>query len=214
MKLEKRLISTNFVKTPTKKYGICIHTMVGTLSGTDSFFRNPAAKVSSHYGVDLTTDSVYQWVEEGNIAWAQGRISGPTNKLVLDKGGDPNEYFISIECADSRNPAGADRSLQTKTVAELVADIVTRNNIPLDRDHVCGHREIYDKKSCPGNLNIDQIVEMARDIISGMADNLLDPTKDLPAWLEDMYGLKDKAWYDKRGNFGDVVKKADSLYSN
>lgn len=164
MNIQKKLININFSTAANQKLGICIHTMVGTLAGTDSWFRNPDAKASSHYGVDLKTDTVYQWVEEKHQAWAQGRVSGATNQLYLEKGGNPNGYFISIECADGRDPAGADRTLQERTVAELVSVIAKRNNIPLDSKHICGHREIYNKKTCPGNLDVNKIINLAKEL--------------------------------------------------
>lgn len=162
MIIQKKLISVNFSTAINQRLGICIHTMVGTLDGTDSWFHNPEAQVSSHYGVDLTTDKIYQWVEEKHTAWAQGRVSNPTNKLVKEKGGNPNSYFISIECADNGNPNGAERDRQIITIAELVRMIAKGNNIPLNRDYICGHREIYDKKTCPGNLDLDKIINLAK----------------------------------------------------
>lgn len=165
MNLTKKLIPINFETRTNRRLGVCIHTMVGFLDGTDSFFRNPDAKASSHYGVDLKTDRIYQWVEEKHIAWAQGRRSGVTNALAIEQGGNCNDYFISIESADDRDPANADRTLQTKTLIELVTDICRRNNIPADRKHICGHREIYNVKSCPGNLDVDFIVrEVAKNL--------------------------------------------------
>lgn len=49
------------------------HIMQGTLTGTDAWFRNPAAQASSHFGVGRTGD-VVQWVNCNDTAWhiAQG----------------------------------------------------------------------------------------------------------------------------------------------
>ena len=133
MNIQKRLIPTNFTKGGNKKLGIAIHTMVGTLDGTDSFFRQPTTQASSHYGVSLDGTRVYQWVEEGDQAYAQGIVSKPTFKMVTDRPGvNPNTYLISIECDDNRDPAVADRSKQLPVIVELVRDIAKRNNIPID----------------------------------------------------------------------------------
>lgn len=47
---------------------IILHIMVGTLAGTDSWFRNPAAQVSAHFGVGKS-GTVYQWVDTNDTAW-------------------------------------------------------------------------------------------------------------------------------------------------
>lgn len=159
---EKKLISVNFSKSQNKKLGVVVHTMVGSLDGTNSWFNNPSSGVSSHYGIDLDGSRVFQWVEENHIAYAQGIVSKPTFKLVTDRPGEnPNNFLISIECADDGNPASADRSKQYPAIIELVKDICKRNNIPIDRDHIAAHREIRSTKTCPGNLDVDYIVREA-----------------------------------------------------
>lgn len=217
MNIQKKLISINFSTAANQRLGICIHTMVGTLAGTDAYFRNPTTQASSHYGVDLTADTVYQWVEEKHQAWAQGRTSGPTNQLVLEKGGNPSSYFISIECADGRNPAGADRELQTRVVAELVADIAKRNNIPLDNKHICGHREIYNKKSCPGNLDVNKIISLAKAFNGSPTPPPMDD-KEATMRLRAksaadniLIDLKDRKLKNKEGNIY-VVDAASEVY--
>jgi hypothetical protein len=47
---------------------IVLHIMVGTLAGTDSWFRNPAAQVSAHFGIGKS-GTVYQWVDTNDTAW-------------------------------------------------------------------------------------------------------------------------------------------------
>ena len=163
MTVDKRLISVNFTKGGNAKLGVVIHTMVGNLDGTDTFFRNPTSLASSHYGVDLDGSRVYQWVEEDDQAYAQGLVSVPTFKLTVDRPGvNPNTYLLSIECADGKDPAGADRSKQLPVLAELLRDICKRNNIPLDREHICGHREIRSTKTCPGNIDVDSVINLAK----------------------------------------------------
>lgn len=172
MEIVKKLIPINFTKGGNKKLGIVIHTMVGNLAGTTSWFNNPSAKASAHYGVSLDDGAVYRYVEEQDQAWAQGTVDRPTFKMVLDRPGvNPNTYLISIECADDGNPAGADRSKQYSAIIELVKDIAKRNNIPLDRDHICGHREIRASKTCPGNLDVDYILNKAREAQGGSMAN-------------------------------------------
>lgn len=162
MDIQRRLTPVNFTRGGNQKKGICIHTQVGNLDGTDAWFHNSSSGVSAHYGIDLDGSRVFQWVEENDQAYAQGIVSKPTFRLVLDNPGiNPNTYLISIECADNRDPSGADRSQQYPKIIELVRDICARNNISIDRDHICGHKEIRSTKTCPGNLDIDYIVREA-----------------------------------------------------
>ncbi|MGW0530668.1 peptidoglycan-binding protein [Streptomyces sp. NPDC003032] len=69
-------------------YGVVVHIMAGTLPGTDSWFRNPSAQASSHFGTGKS-GALYQWVDTANRAWAQGN----GNRMWLSvenegKGGD------------------------------------------------------------------------------------------------------------------------------
>ena len=161
MNIQQKLIPVNFTKGGNQKLGICIHTMQGTLEGTDKWFRNTDSQVSSHYGLGLD-GTVYQWIIDSDTAWAQGRKYLPTFKMVLDRPTEnPNSYLISIECADDNNPAGADRSKQIPTLVQLVRFICGIHNIPIDREHICGHREIYSAKTCPGNIDVDEVVRLA-----------------------------------------------------
>lgn len=161
--MQQRLITSNFTKGGNSRLGIVIHTQVGTLDGTDAWFHNPASSVSAQYGIDLDGPRTYQWVLEENQAYAQGIVDRPTFQMVLDRPGvNPNSYLISIECADNGNPAGADRTQQYPVLIALVQDICTRNNIPIDRQHICGHHEIRFSKTCPGNIDVEYVVQQAR----------------------------------------------------
>jgi len=162
MTVEKKLIPVNFTRGGNQRLGICIHTQVGYLDSTDTWFRNPTTELSAHYGIDTDGSRVFQWVEESDQAYAQGIVSVPTFKMVLDRPGiNPNTYLISIECADDKNPAGVDRSKQLPVLVELVKDICKRNSIPIDRDRICGHHEIRSTKTCPGNINVDEVIRLA-----------------------------------------------------
>ena len=44
------------------------HIMEGTLSGTDSWFHNPAANSSAHFGIGKD-GTVLQWVDTNTVAW-------------------------------------------------------------------------------------------------------------------------------------------------
>jgi hypothetical protein len=42
--------------------------------------------------------------------------------------------------------------------------ITDQVDIPLDRTHIFGHREVFSKKTCPGLISVDRIVQMARKL--------------------------------------------------
>ena len=69
---------------------------------------------------------------------------------------------IGIEFVDDRDPDGVDRSdAQYASGAELIWALGLRWAIPLDRDHVVGHREVDASQTCPGNLDIDRLLREA-----------------------------------------------------
>jgi N-acetylmuramoyl-L-alanine amidase-like protein len=51
-----------------------VHIMQGTLAGTDSWFHDPAAQVSAHFGIGKD-GTVYQWVDTGTVAWAEAAFN-------------------------------------------------------------------------------------------------------------------------------------------
>lgn len=47
-----------------------VHIMQGSLAGSDSWFHEPQAQVSAHFGVGKD-GTVYQWVDTSQVAWAE-----------------------------------------------------------------------------------------------------------------------------------------------
>ncbi|HTK03449.1 MAG TPA: peptidoglycan recognition family protein [Alphaproteobacteria bacterium] len=153
--------------------GIVIHTTVGTYDGTITYFQNNDRSVSAHYVVSLDGD-ITQMVNENVGANHAGNVSNPTTPVY--KGFNPNWNTIGIENADNADPAGADRSRQLPALANLVRDICLRNGIPIDRNYICGHRELYDKKTCPGNIDVNKVVSLAAAVVPS-SDVITDQTK-------------------------------------
>src|SRR3990167_11456499 len=90
--------SPNFTKGRGSYYKpelIVLHIMVGSLSGTDSWFTSSISKVSSHYGIGFNGE-VHQYVKEEDTAWTQGIVNNPSFKLYK-QGVNPNTYCLSIE---------------------------------------------------------------------------------------------------------------------
>src|SRR5271163_203896 len=74
---------------------VVIHIMEGTLKGTDSWFNDPRAKVSAHYGIG-TGGLVHQYVKEADTAFHAGIVDRPTWPLLKPRV-NPNYYTIGIE---------------------------------------------------------------------------------------------------------------------
>ncbi len=143
---------------------IVIHIMEGTLSGTDSWFKNRQSRVSAHYGIGVHGE-VHRYVQEADTAWHAGRVEAPTWTLIkpAEEGRyvNPNYYTIGIEHEGNGNSEWTDAMY--KASAELVAAISRKWSVPIDRSHIIGHREIYALKTCPGSkADLGKIIEMAK----------------------------------------------------
>jgi hypothetical protein len=132
--------------------------MDGTLSGTDSWFRNKKATASAHFGTSKS-GQLYQWVSTKDRAWAQG---------------DGNRSWISVENegrgGDALTPKQIERCAQILAWAHKVYGVPLRvANSPSGRGlghhsmggHAWGHLQ------CPGKRIIAQkqkIVERAKEL--------------------------------------------------
>ena len=164
-----------------KPEAIVIHVMEGTLSGTDSWFKNPVSSVSAHYGVGVAGD-VHQYVQEQDTAWHAGRVHAPSWKIIKTAAGsnyvNPNFYTIGIEHEGNENSEWTEAMYAAD--AELIKAIAARWNIPVDRDHIIGHHEIYSIKTCPGfKVDINKIIAL----VNGTSAPAVVP--DMPAQIAD-----------------------------
>jgi N-acetylmuramoyl-L-alanine amidase len=146
-----------------KPEAIVIHIMQGSLTGTDSWFSNCKAKVSAHYGVGKNGE-VHQFVNEKDIAWHAGVITSPSWSLIKKAPNglyiNPNYYTIGIEHEGTVDADWTDAMYQSTST--LIADISKRWNIPIDRNHIIGHHEIYAVKACPGHkVDFTKLISMA-----------------------------------------------------
>lgn len=155
--------------TPHADHGRCghrpevvvVHTTVGSFAGTVDWFARPESGVSAHYLVGLD-GRIGVFVEEHDTARHAGTVHEATAAFVRSDL-DPNLVSIGIEFVDGRDPHGVDRpDAQYHSGAELLWAISLRWGIPLDRAHVVGHCEINAHKSCPGNLDIERLLRLAR----------------------------------------------------
>lgn len=94
-------IDANFTRGGNRPRLLIVHIMQGSLAGTDSWFRNPASQVSSHFGVGRD-GTVIQWVSTTDIAWHAAAA---------------NDHSIGVECEGfSGQPL---TSVQLDQVAEI-----------------------------------------------------------------------------------------------
>jgi N-acetyl-anhydromuramyl-L-alanine amidase AmpD len=106
---------------------VVIHDIEGSGRAGVETFRAPDAKVSAHYVVDKLGVAV-QMVHEsdtayhtGNHYWNGAAIGIEHSGVATEDGYTDEEYTAS---------------------AKLVASIVTRYNIPVDRDHIISHSQV------------------------------------------------------------------------
>lgn len=136
---------------------IVVHTNVGSFESTLAWFADPRSGVSAHYLVGLD-GRVARFVDEADTAHHAGRVLRPITEI----GTNPNYGTIGVEFEDGGDPRGVARTAeQYRAGGSLLAGIAGRWGIPLDRAHVLGHRELFAAKDCPGNLDIELLVEAA-----------------------------------------------------
>jgi hypothetical protein len=134
--------------------GVVVHIMAGTLAGTDSWFRNPKAQASSHFGTGKA-GALYQWVDTKDRAWAQA-------------GG--NRDWLSVENEGQGGDTLTDA--QVTRCAEVLAWAHKVHGVPLqlasgtaDKGlayHGMGGAAWGGHTSCPGPKIVAQLPEILR----------------------------------------------------
>lgn len=197
---KRRYTTPNFVvgRGGQRPRGIVLHTTVGSWDATRSWFADPGAGVSAHYLVGLD-GRVAQFVDEEDTARHAGRVKDPTVGLAAEGGGSDgvNPITVGIEFEDGGEPFDARRgAAQYEIGARLIAEIAGRWRIPLDREHVIGHREVFAKKGCPGDLDVGRLLERARELATGGTQPLLacllparNAEADIAGWLDSVAAL-------------------------
>lgn len=120
---------------------LVFHTTAGSFKATIAEFQNSARRVSAHYVVSRD-GRVVQMVQESQVANHAGIVTtGPGSRFY---GTNPNQYSIGLEIENPsiiRYPSDFPPAQKTAVLA-LARDIVRRNRIPVDRDHLVAHSEI------------------------------------------------------------------------
>ncbi len=165
----------NIIQKPSPNFGsrdgnpikyICLHIAAGTLLGTDNWFANPKSQVSSNYGVGYNGE-IHQYVNDSNMAWANGVVKSPTAQIVKDNlGVNQNKISLSIENEGYSLDKAPDT--QINALVGLIRLLATKYNIPMDRQHIIGHYEIdlIDRPNCPSvdKTIIDKIINKLKNM--------------------------------------------------
>lgn len=138
---------------------LVIHCTDGNWDTDKEWLRTPASQVSAHFVIS-PDGGVYQLVAVENAAWHAGRVNNPTAKLKKNATGgfiNPNFYAIGVEV--SLKSTAVMPQLQNDALVQLVKFLTSKYKIPIDRDHIVGHREIYSLKTCPGTIDVEALVQ-------------------------------------------------------
>jgi hypothetical protein len=167
-----------------KPKGVVLHRMLGTLWGTDGWFRNPTVEALTDYGVgvqaiDGANDGVIlRWNDPTGYrsGWASGPALQPYGdglKFINRYGVDAvNRDLVSIEISGQYETEWSDKSFES--VAQLVAFWADWARIPYDqfpmvnesvngkmdmtRSFIVWHQELCgpQEKVCPGSVVMNQ----------------------------------------------------------
>lgn len=158
---------------------IVVHVMQGTLEGTDSWFHNPSAEVSAHFGVGRD-GTVYQWVLLDRVAWAEANYNEAA--ISIEHEGFSSSVALSAAAVDELAPATramyedrhngltqAQLTSSGKLIHWLATEIAKERGIPFadvfrrtnkPTVGVIGHGELGvpggDHPDCPGSVIMDQ----------------------------------------------------------
>lgn len=166
---------------------VILHWIVGDLKMCDTTFKNPKRLASAHYGIEDTL--IHQYVEESDTAWHAGNWGVNTQSIGIEHSG--GELL-----ADGKNRRKPSEETH-KTSADLVYQICTKYNIPIDRKHILKHSEVSDAPTqCCGTLDVDYIIKLAKE--KGVST--MKPSSKLP---EEFYKINEAKELKKRKKLTD-----------
>jgi hypothetical protein len=162
--------------------GIVLHRMIGSLQGTDSWFRRPEVKSLTDYGVGVAaTDgaklagTIYRWNDPRGIrsGWASGPARAPwgDGKIFVAAHGINAVNRDLVSCEISGEYGTPLDSLSFAAIASLIAYWADQYSVPWEsfpripaegRSFVLWHNQFTgrDYKECPGAIVMDQTDEL------------------------------------------------------
>jgi LysM repeat protein len=182
--------------------GVVVHIMAGTLAGTDSWFRNPKAQASSHFGTGKT-GLLYQWVSTADRAWAQS--SGNRTWLSVENEG---------KGGDTLTDAQLDRNAQVLAWAHKVHDVPLQvAKSPSGKGlgyHAMGGADWGGHTACPGPkivAQLPEIVKRAKALVGG--SSIVPKSRETAATMLKQQTVALKTW-----SFIPTVEKTHGLPAN
>jgi len=148
----KFIPSPNFARKEHRSIDrIVIHITQGSFASAIGWFKMKSSKVSAHFLVSRAGE-VVQMVKLQNVAWHATPYN--TRSIGIEHEGYFNYKGKTTEFTKEQYMASA----------ALVKELARKYNIPLDRDHIIGHREVPKvTKSCPGyNWDWDYYMSLLR----------------------------------------------------
>lgn len=182
--------------------GVVWHRMLGTLNGTDGYFRNPSVAALTDYGVGVASIDgnqydgvIYKWNDPYGYqsGWASGRVIAPYGdglEFLAKYGiGAVNRDQVSIEISGQYGTELTEKSRQS--IAELTAYYADQYQIPWDVfpiapeddfSFVRWHQEFTGpaEKVCPGAVVIEEtndLIERTRAIMKLYQEDGTTPEK-------------------------------------
>jgi hypothetical protein len=147
---------------PRRPRFVVLHRMLGTLAGTDRYFRTDARhRARTDYGVDHVTGAVWRWTDPlgPHAPWASGPFDDPTplgRALVARFGlATVNRDGVSIEVSGGEHDPVSEAALGS--LARLVAFWADWAGVPHDRwpinpqsaERFVARHEDFAAKACP-----------------------------------------------------------------
>lgn len=109
---------------------VVVHVSEGSYGGTISWFENPSARASANYVVGRS-GAITEMVPWWHVAWHAGN-------------GWVNRHSLGIEHEGFTGIAATFTDAEYRASASLVASILRRYLLPIDRRHLIGHNEVPD----------------------------------------------------------------------
>jgi hypothetical protein len=109
---------------------VVVHVTEGTYGGAIAWFRNPRAHASANYVVGRD-GAITQMVRDRDVAWHAGN-------------GWVNRHSLGVEHEGYTGVVGTVTDAEYRSSARLVAALLRRSLLPIDRRHVIGHNEVPD----------------------------------------------------------------------
>ena len=162
-----RLSAQSSPREGTKIDSVILHHQAGTNDDSViSSMQRGTRQVSSNYTVN-SAGRITCVVDEDRRAWTSGSRTDGGRGAAWDR------RSITVEVENSAGaPAWPISPEAAEAVARLLADVHIRYGVPLNRDRVVGHRELWSRHrasyatACPGGMPLDAIVDRARAIVS------------------------------------------------